>query len=29
MQSHYDLDLAADELGERLGKEVREYSAAG
>lgn len=25
LQSQYDLDLAADELGDRLEKEVREY----
>jgi addiction module HigA family antidote len=28
LQSHYDLDVAADELGDRLGKEVQEYSRA-
>ena len=26
LQSQYDLDIAADKLGERLEKEVREYS---
>ena len=28
LQSHYDLDVAADALGDRLGKEVQEYSRA-
>lgn len=28
LQSHYDLDVAADELGDRLGREVQEYSRA-
>jgi plasmid maintenance system antidote protein VapI len=26
LQSQYDLDVAADKLGERLEKEVKEYS---
>lgn len=26
LQSQYDIDMAADELGERLKQEVREYS---
>ena len=28
LQSQYDLDITADKLGERLEKEVREYSEA-
>lgn len=28
LQSDYDLDVAEDELGERLDREVREYHAA-
>ena len=28
LQSQYDLDVTADKLGERLEKEVREYSEA-
>jgi hypothetical protein len=29
LQMHYDLDVAADALGDRLRREVREYSKAG
>ncbi len=29
LQSDYDLDVAEDELGERLEKEVREFTFAG
>ena len=29
LQSDYDLDVAEDELGERLKDEVREYSVSG
>lgn len=28
LQAQYDIDIAADELGERLEREVREYSEA-
>ncbi len=28
LQSHYELELARDRLGKKLGKEVRAYSAA-
>ncbi len=28
LQSDYDLDIAEDELGDRLDREVREYSVA-
>ena len=28
LQAHYDLDVASDELGERLRREVRQYSRA-
>jgi addiction module HigA family antidote len=28
LQSQYDLDVTADEIGERLKREVREYSKA-
>lgn len=28
LQSQYDLDVAADELGDRLDREVKEYSKA-
>ena len=28
LQSDYDLDVAEDELGDRLGREVRSYSLA-
>ena len=29
LQMHYDLDVAADALGDRLRREVQEYSRAG
>jgi addiction module HigA family antidote len=29
LQNYYDLDVAADELGDRLEREVRTYASAG